>query len=122
MNDLGELRRENRSLRDRFSRLIGTVLRINSSPNLDTVLQGVVDSACALTGASQGHHPGCQFRHEVNPRDRQLTDGRAPRSGRLSDLRTFNRKGSQCSELEPDSQLHYDGIERGNDALAVAGP
>ena len=54
MDDLRKLRRENRSLRDRFARLIGTVLRINSSLDLDTVLQEVVDSACALTGAHQG--------------------------------------------------------------------
>ena len=54
MNDLGELRRENRTLRDRFSRLSSTVLRINSSLDLDTVLQEVVDSARALTGAAQG--------------------------------------------------------------------
>ena len=54
MNDLGELRRENRSLRDRFARLGGTVLRINSSLDLETVLREVVDSARALTGASQG--------------------------------------------------------------------
>ena len=45
MNDLGELRRENRALRDRFLRLSSTVLRINSSLDLDTVLQEVVDSA-----------------------------------------------------------------------------
>ena len=54
MNDLGELRRENRVLRDRFLRLSSTVLRINSSLDLDTVLQEVVDSARALTGAAQG--------------------------------------------------------------------
>ncbi|WP_428276357.1 response regulator [Candidatus Palauibacter sp.] len=54
MNDLGEMRRENRLLRDRFARLTGTVLRINSSLDLDTVLQEVVDSACTLIGASQG--------------------------------------------------------------------
>ena len=54
MNDLRELRRENRSLRDRFARLSGTVLRINSSLDLDTVLREVVDAARALTGASQG--------------------------------------------------------------------
>ncbi len=54
MNDLGELRREIRSVRDRFSRLSGTVLRVNSSLDLDTVLREVVDSARALTGASQG--------------------------------------------------------------------
>ena len=54
MNDLGELRRENRSLRDRFTRLSGTVLRGNSSLDLDTVLREVIDSARALTGASQG--------------------------------------------------------------------
>ena len=53
LRDLRELRRENRSLRDRFSRLSGTVLRVNSSLDLATVLQEVVDSARALTGASQ---------------------------------------------------------------------
>ena len=54
MNDLVELRRENRALRDRFSRLSSTVLRINSSLDLDTVLKEVADSARALTGAAQG--------------------------------------------------------------------
>ena len=53
MNDVRELRRENRSLRDRFERLSGTVLRINSSLDLDTVLQEVADSARALTGAGK---------------------------------------------------------------------
>ncbi|WP_428276367.1 response regulator [Candidatus Palauibacter sp.] len=54
MNDLRELRRENRSLRDGFERLSGTVLRVNSSLDLDTVLREVVDSARALTGAGKG--------------------------------------------------------------------
>ena len=54
MDDLRELRRENRSLRDRFSRLSDTGLRISSSLDLDTVLREVVDSARALTGASKG--------------------------------------------------------------------
>jgi DNA-binding response OmpR family regulator/signal transduction histidine kinase len=53
VNDLRELRRENRSLRDRFARLTGTVLRINSSLDLDTVLQEAADSARALTGAGK---------------------------------------------------------------------
>ena len=54
MTDVRELRRENRSLRDRFSRLSRTVLRISSSLDLDTVLREVIDSACALTGAGHG--------------------------------------------------------------------
>ena len=54
MHDLRQLMREHRSLRDRFARLSGTVLRINSSLDLNTVLQEVIDSACALTGARQG--------------------------------------------------------------------
>ena len=54
MNDLRELRQENQSLRDRFSRLRDTMLRINASLDLDAVLREVVDSARALTGASQG--------------------------------------------------------------------
>ena len=54
LNGVRELKREDRSLRDRFARLIGTVLRINSSLDLDTVLQEVVDSAWALTGAGRG--------------------------------------------------------------------
>ena len=54
MHDLPALKREIRALRDRFARLGATVLRINSSLDLATVLQDVVDSACALTGAGHG--------------------------------------------------------------------
>ena len=54
LNELGELRRENRSLRDRFARLSGTALRVSSSLDLDTVLREVVESARALTGADKG--------------------------------------------------------------------
>ena len=54
MHDLPALRQEIRALRDRFARLGATVLRINSSLDLATVLQDVVDSACALTGAGHG--------------------------------------------------------------------
>ena len=54
MDELLELRRENRSLKDRFSRLSGTVLRVSSSLDVDTVLRGVVESARALTGAGRG--------------------------------------------------------------------
>ena len=54
MDDLRELKRENKSLRDRFARLSVTVLRVNSSLDLNTVVQNVVDSACALTGAGKG--------------------------------------------------------------------
>ena len=54
MHDLPALRREIRALRDRFARLGATVLRISSSLDLATVLQDVVDSACALTGAGHG--------------------------------------------------------------------
>ena len=53
MDELRELRRENRSLRARFARLSDTVLRINSSLDLDTVLQEVADSARALIGAGK---------------------------------------------------------------------
>ena len=41
-------------LPERFSRLTALLLRINSSLDLDTVLQEVVDSARALTGARYG--------------------------------------------------------------------
>ena len=54
MRDLRALRRENGSLRHRLARLSGMVLRINSSLDLDTVLQEVVDSACVLTGTERG--------------------------------------------------------------------
>ena len=49
-----ELERENQALRDRLSRLSQASLRINESLDLDTVLQGVLDSACSLTGARYG--------------------------------------------------------------------
>ena len=40
--------------RERISKLCGAILRINASLDLDTVLQEVVDSARALTGACHG--------------------------------------------------------------------
>ena len=50
----GELRRRIEALEERISLLSGAVLRISSSLDLDTVLQEVVDSARALTGARYG--------------------------------------------------------------------
>ena len=41
-------------MRERLSRLSEASLRINESLDFDTVLQGVLDSACALTGAHYG--------------------------------------------------------------------
>ena len=46
--------REVAELRDRLSRLSQASLRINESLDFDTVLQGVLDSACSLTGARYG--------------------------------------------------------------------
>ena len=46
--------REIRALRDRLARLSEAGLRINESLDLDSVLQGVLDSARALTGALYG--------------------------------------------------------------------
>ena len=54
MRNAEELERENQALRDRLSRLSQASLRINESLDLDTVLQGVLDSACSLTGARYG--------------------------------------------------------------------
>ena len=46
--------RENAALRERLSRLAEAGLRINETLDFDTVLQGVLDSACALTEARYG--------------------------------------------------------------------
>ena len=46
--------REIAELWDRLSRLSQASLRINESLDFDTVLQGVLDSACSLTGARYG--------------------------------------------------------------------
>ena len=54
MQNAGKLERENEALRDRLSRLSQASLRINESLDFDTVLQGVLDSACSLTGARYG--------------------------------------------------------------------
>ena len=54
MTDTGELRRENEALRERIARLSAAVLRISASLDVMTVLQEVVDSARALTGARYG--------------------------------------------------------------------
>ena len=50
----GPQAREIAELRDRLSRLSQASLRINESLDFDTVLQGVLDSACSLTGARYG--------------------------------------------------------------------
>ena len=52
--DCGELRRQVEALQERLDRLSAAALRINASLDLDTVLQEVVDSARALTGARYG--------------------------------------------------------------------
>ena len=54
MNSFEALRRENEVLRDRTARLTAAILRISASLDVDTVLQEVVDSARALTGARGG--------------------------------------------------------------------
>ena len=51
LQNADELARENEALRDRLSRLSEASLRINQSLDLDTVLQGVLDSARSLTPA-----------------------------------------------------------------------
>ena len=48
------LRRENEALRERLARLSEASLRISQSLDLETVLQGVIDSACSLTKARYG--------------------------------------------------------------------
>ena len=54
VNPSDRLKRENRALRDRLSRLSEASHRINESLELDVVLQGVLDSARSLTGARYG--------------------------------------------------------------------
>ena len=54
MNREADLLRENQALRERLSRLSEASLRINESLDFDTVLQGVLDSARALTQARYG--------------------------------------------------------------------
>ena len=54
MKPADELIQENQALRDRLSRLSKASLRINESLDFDDVLQSVLDSARALTGARFG--------------------------------------------------------------------
>ena len=54
MKRLDEVIRENETLRDRMSRMCRACWRINESLDFDTVLQGVLDSACSLAGARYG--------------------------------------------------------------------
>ena len=54
MKSLDELDRENEALRERISRLSAASVRINTSLDLNTVLQEVVDSARVLIGARYG--------------------------------------------------------------------
>ena len=52
--NIEELRRENKELRDRMSRLSAAALRITASLDVGTVLQQIVESARELTGARYG--------------------------------------------------------------------
>ena len=54
MKSPDELRRENEALGERISKLSTAILRISASLDVNTVLQEVVDSARALTGARYG--------------------------------------------------------------------
>ena len=54
MEQADDQAREIAELRDRLSRLSQASLRINETIDFDTVLQGVLDSACSLTGARYG--------------------------------------------------------------------
>ena len=54
MEQADDQAREIAELRDRLSRLSQASLRINESLDFDTVLHGVLDSACSLTGARYG--------------------------------------------------------------------
>lgn len=54
MTNLEELKRENAALRESISTLNSASLRVSSSLNLETVLQEVVESACALTRSRYG--------------------------------------------------------------------
>ena len=54
MKNPDELRQENEVLRYRLSRLSAAVRRVSASLDLNTVLQEIVDSARALTGARYG--------------------------------------------------------------------
>ena len=54
MGNAGDLTQENEALRGRLSRLSEASLRINESLDFGTVLQGVLDSARALTGSRYG--------------------------------------------------------------------
>ena len=49
-----ELRRKIETLEDRISKLSAAILRISESLDVSNVLQDVVESACALTGARYG--------------------------------------------------------------------
>ncbi len=54
LNGIDELKRRNEALQERISRLTAAILRVSASLDLDTVLQEIVDSARALTGARYG--------------------------------------------------------------------
>ena len=54
MQSPDKLRRKIEALEDRISKLSAAILRISESLDVSTVLQEVVESACALTGALHG--------------------------------------------------------------------
>ena len=106
MQSPDELRRKIKALEDRISKLSAAILRISESLDVRTVLQEVVESACALIGARYGvivtfdemgqlqEHTTFGITPEQNQRLLAWTDGpkffehlrQLPESARLEDL------------------------------------
>jgi len=117
---------EAEALRERLSKLIAAVLRVSASLDLDTVLQEVVDSARALTGArygmittlddagrvaefvTSGFTPDEEARLAAWPDGPRLFEHFRELAGpiRLADLRDHVRALGFSAELMPCRTLH----------------
>ena len=80
MSRVDELVRENGELRERLATLTEASLRINESLDLDEVLQGVLDSARALTRA---HYGVLTTVNDLERAEDFLTSGMSPQERRL---------------------------------------
>ncbi len=138
MQSPDELKRENEALRDRISKLSAAILRISESLDVSTVLQEVVESACALTGARYGtimtvdeagqvqEYVTSGITPEQNRQFLTWTDGpkffehlrQLPGPVRLEDLSGYIRSLDYCSVVMPSTtmlgaQMRHRGVHVG---------
>ena len=135
MSNEDELKREVEALRERASRLCAAVRRINANPELDSVLDAVLENAREMTGASYGvivtvdaagRPEDVVFSGLSEETRREMADWhggrrlfdhlrRLPGAVRLDDVRAYARANSLPDELLPAAAVQGTSMHHGSE-------